>query len=165
MFFISAGSLHSVVGTMNKRLLPAYMVNLISNSAVELLGFHAWSSRMVLDTWLRDSLACTHTDLIFFSRQQEPTLFCFSPFQTRPLGKDLPSLLMNCDCGVDGSGKGGRKIWEVKHTGHHGSKLKEVVVTARCSYCRRRWQLQEPELPGILVKIGGLYAAEVPYFL
>lgn len=149
---------------MNKRLLIAYLVNLVANSAVELLGYHTWTSRMVLDNWLRDSLACTHTDLIFFTRKAEPTRFCFSPFQTRPLGKDLPSLFASCDCGAVGSGRG-RKIWDVRHDGHHGKKLKDVLVTVRCSFCGRRWTLQEPQLPGILVKIGGLYAAEVPYFL
>lgn len=151
---------------MNKRLVPAYLVGLISKSAVELLGFGEWTTRMVLDNWLRDSPASTHTDLIFFGRQQEPMLFCFSPFQTRPLGKNLPSLLNTCDCKESGRRKESRqKIWRVTHTGHLDRRLDEVEVTVRCSLCGREWKLRERGLPGVLVKIGGLYAAEVPYFL
>lgn len=158
--------LHCVVGTMNKRLLPAYLVNLVSQSSVTLLGFTTWSGQLLLDTWLRDSLASTHTDLIYFTQKKEPSLFCFSPFQSRPLGKDLPSLLSSCDCS-DGPAPGGtrQKIWRVTHNGHDLSQLKDVVVQASCSFCRRQWILQERNLPGVLHKIAGLYAAEIPYFL
>lgn len=162
----SSCQLDCIVGTMNKRLLPSYLVNLISQSAVTLLGFHNWTRQIFLDSWLRDSLASTHTDLIYFARQEEPSYFCFSPFQYRPLGKDLPNLLSTCKC-LAGGYPGGKKqkIWKVTHDGRDLSQLKDVTIQISCSFCRKRWSLREPGLPGVLHKCGGLYGAEIPYFL
>jgi hypothetical protein len=165
----SQNIIHHVVGAMNKRFSPAYMANMIAQSVTSLLGFGSWSAAGLLDTWLRDSLACTHTDLIYFSKGEIPRMFCFSPFQTRPLGKELPSLLTSCDCkgapAGDGPPSSRQKIWKVTHTGKHKSSLENILVKASCSICRRQYKLQAPYLKGTLHKYGGLYAAEVPYFL
>lgn len=145
------------------------MVNLIAQSSITLLGYDSWNDLSVLDMWLRDSLASTHTDLIFFIRDNPPRLFRFSPFQSRPLSKELPSLLSICKCTGSGDATSHKqrkqKIWKVTHTGKHKSLLKNVVVTASCSACQQTWYLKKPDLPGILRKVGGLFAADIPYFL
>ena len=163
------GNLHSLVGTKNMRLSPAYMVNLIAQTSITMMGYSTWGAMEMLDSWLRDSVASTHTDLVFFSRGEIPQLFHFSPFQSRPLGKDLPSILSSCNC--TGSGQKTpherrlRKIWKVAHNATSGSLLKGVVLVASCSVCGKTWYFQKADLPGVLLKVSGLYAAKIPYFL
>ncbi|KAG8721218.1 hypothetical protein FRC08_014951 [Ceratobasidium sp. 394] len=136
-----------------------------------------WDDTYLMDTWLRDSFACTHSDLIRFAAGHEPALFCFSPFQSRPLGKELPNLLTTCPCQKPRSpspGKHSRKFWKVTHEdlgkksrGRDGEPplLKNIVIKAACSYCGEWWKMQQSDLPGTLHRYGGLYGAKVPYFL
>lgn len=163
-----SNSFDSIVGTMNERLSPAYMVDLAIQTSVSLLGFTSWNGPSLLDMWLRDALACTHTDLIHFARGKPPMLFCFSPFESRPLGKALPNLLMSCKCGTPiaegATSRRRQKVWQVRKTGKNGTPLSKVVVTAICTACEQTWKMSEPGLAGRLVKASGLYAAEVPYF-
>lgn len=159
--------LHSLVGTMNRRLCAAYLINFVAQSVVPLLGFTTWNADKVLDAWLRDSAACTHTDLIYFGRNEKARVLYFSPFQTRPLGKNLPNLFDSCQCrdhNVESPNRGKKKVWKVLHNGVHNRKLSEIVITISCSLCKTKWSLHQPNLPGKLHKVAGLFAAEVPYF-
>ncbi|KAG8734299.1 hypothetical protein FRC10_011774 [Ceratobasidium sp. 414] len=171
-----SGMLRCLVGFTNKRLLPCYLVNVITQVSIVLLGFTEWNDTYLMDTWLRDTFACTHSDVIRFATRQEPTLFCFSPFQTRPLGKELPNLLRTCPCKKPASadpGKRSRKIWKVTHddvgkkSGKNGKPtlLKDVVIKATCSYCNAWWKMRQSDLPGTLHRCGGLYCAKIPYFM
>lgn len=123
----------------------------------------------MLESWLTDG-ACNHSDLIYFPKQGTVEMWCFSPFQTRPLGKELPSLLQTCTCPNPRppkdtkSAEGSRRIWRVVHNGKDRSALKDVEVLALCSACGQTWKLPTEHLDGQLRKLGGLFAAVVPYF-
>jgi hypothetical protein len=147
------------------------MIDLVSKASIDLLGYDAWSPRGLLELWLRHDLASTHTDLICISREEDPELWLFSPFQTRPLGKELPSILMTCSCSSldkPGSRRTGnsqtRTIWKVTHNSKHGKALRDIAVKAACSTCKQTWILPTADLVGKLHHTAGLYAAIVPYF-
>jgi hypothetical protein len=145
------------------------MLNLVSRSSIETAGYTEWTASALFKLWLNESQACTHTGLICMEREKPPVMWLFSPFQTRPLGKELPSLLMTCTCpllrtGPEGGETLGRKVWAVTHNGRDGMLLRNVKVTAACSICRQGWELDSRNLDGHLRRSGGLYAAVVPYF-
>jgi hypothetical protein len=146
------------------------MLNLVAKASVELLGYRSWTNSGLLDMWLRDGLAAPHTDIICMTRRESPAMWLFSPFQTRPLGKELPSLLMMCTCpqlpraGGEHRPHHIQKIWKVTHDGHHGKLLRDTHVRASCSICKQVWKLPTDHLHGKLHCVGGLYAAIVPYF-
>lgn len=149
---------HSVVGTLNRRLSPAYMVDLLCQVAVDLLGYSTWKWELLIDLWLRNTLANGHTDLIYFERHNRPRAFLFSPFQTRPLGIPLPPILNACPC-RPGSEEKKRKVWKVQHTGVARKEIGKVVIRVECSVCEKVWHLQKPRLNGLLWTCGGLYAS------
>jgi hypothetical protein len=160
-----------MVGCLSTKLATAYMVNLVAKSTVETAGYDAWTAAGLLELWLSDSMSCTHTGLICLEKEVEPIMWLFSPFQTRPLGKELPSLLTTCTCPLLRTQQGeqqelrrSRKVWTVTHTGRDGMPLREVRVTASCSICKQGWRLGAEGLAGQLVRSRGLYAAVVPYF-
>lgn len=147
------------------------MMNLLAKASIELLGYRTWSNVGLLDVWLRDSLAPSHTDIICMTKREAPVMWLFSPFQTRPLGKELPNLLMTCTCPqIFHTGqrvtpvRHVQKVWKVTHNGHHGKPLRETSVRAACSLCKQVWILPTDHLSGTLHCAGGLYAAIVPYF-
>lgn len=90
--------IESVVACINTKLAPAFMIGMVVKTSVELLGYEGWSTDALLNLWLRDELASTHSELLCITRHKPPTMWLFSPFQTRPLGKALPSVLMTCTC-------------------------------------------------------------------
>lgn len=140
------------------------MVDLLCQAVVDLLGYSTWKWELLVDLWLRNTLANGHTDLIYFARREEPRAFFFSPFQTRPLGIPLPSVLSACPCRPEGQ-QNRRKVWQVQHTGYHEKDLGGIVVTVKCSGCKSIWHLSKPSLNGRLWKCGGLYASVVKCFL
>lgn len=156
------------------------MIELVSQAVVDLLGYSTWKRDLVMDLWIRNTLSNGHTDLIYFERNRQPEMFFFSPFQTRPLGISLPSLLSHCPCMTEqpedslmhedqqperqGATKGVRKIWRVDHKGKMHMALGQVQIKLRCTCCKRTWKIQKPDLKGVLWKSGGLYASVVNYF-
>lgn len=165
------GLIQTVVGCFNQKLAPAFMLGMVAKASVQLIGYEGWSTPKLLDLWLLDDLAATHSDLICFSRNEAPVMWLFSPFQTRPLGKELPSVITTCTCTlteITNSSRPAhervRRIWKVTHDGKDGKPLRDIKVKVRCSACKQFWYLQTKYLQGKLHRMGGLYAAVVPCF-
>jgi hypothetical protein len=154
-----------MVGMLNQRLAPCYLASFLPKVATQLLGYSHWDQRMVLDVWIRDTLACTHTDMIYFGKQEAPQVFFFSPMNTRPLGRELPSIHMVCKCRPDEKSRSNKKKWIVKHRGHEKMALNTIFIHIKCSQCGKGHGLTAKDHEGVLVKVGGLFAAVVPVFL
>ncbi|KAG9096978.1 hypothetical protein FS749_007349 [Ceratobasidium sp. UAMH 11750] len=164
------GPLDRIVGCLNTRLASAYMVDFVVKASVEMLGFDDWTMSGVFQAWMRSDSACTHSDLIYFSKTDPVVMWLFSPFQTRPLGKPLPSLIGKCTCPKGPliplpEGAKGQKIWKVTWRGAVGSSLDKITVKATCSLCGQTWQLPTENMVGTLLEVSGLYAVEVPFFV
>ena len=72
---------------------------------------------------------------------------------------------MTCLCKPDRSDISRKKYWIVKHRGRNGMQLSGVEIHLKCSLCKEGHNLKASDHQGTLLKIGGLYAAVVPYFL
>ncbi|KAG8714818.1 hypothetical protein FRC08_011407 [Ceratobasidium sp. 394] len=165
------GVFNTLVGCLNQKLAPAYLVNFIAKASMSQVGVDEPTGEEILECWLSDGLVCNHTDLIFMAKGLPPCMWIFAPFDSRPLGKELPNLLGACSCQREGAPGGDdrprrRKVWIVSHDGsaRHGKPLRDVQVKARCSRCSQAWVMPVESLNGHLHVHGGLYAAVVPYF-
>ncbi|KAG8732513.1 hypothetical protein FRC11_013076 [Ceratobasidium sp. 423] len=144
--------------------------NWVDTASIVLFGFRQWTFEGFFELWLQDEFAPTHTDVIYFERNAEVSLILFSPFQTRPLGRELPNVLMTCTCpGLDERlGQPGRRIkktWKVTHNAKNKMDVNTIRVDATCTVCRQRWTLPTAGLRGKILKVSGLYAVVVPYFV
>lgn len=155
---------------MNPKLCVGYIVNLAARLSTRMVDPDPRAAETMFRTWLTDSVAASHTDLICLTRGSEPTLWLYAPFQSRPLGKPLPSIIATCTCpGVPSDERvqlrrqGSRKAWEVDHNGKDGVRLCDVVLKATCTVCRQKWPLPSEHLAGTLRKYSGTFAAVVPY--
>jgi hypothetical protein len=171
MFLLcSDGMLDSLVGCLNKKFSPAFMVNVFAKWSKALVNETGEACKAMHHIWMRDTIACSHSDLLCLARGRRPELWLYAPFQSRPLGKPLPSLLSVCPCSPASNEQAQaanirrRKIWKVEHNGNPGSKLRNVKVKAICQACRQAWPLPQESLAGSLMKINGVYGAVVPYF-
>jgi hypothetical protein len=164
----SGGAFDALVGCLNKKLAPAFLVNLVARITTTLAGNEEYASETIRDCWLSDGVACTHTDIIYMTRGKRPLMWLFSPFASRPLGKELPHLLRICSCQRndqrDERSARGRKFWVVSHNASDGMALQDIVVKASCSLCKQMWVLPTEHLAGNIYRHAGLYAAIVPYF-
>ncbi|KAG9093506.1 hypothetical protein FS749_014268 [Ceratobasidium sp. UAMH 11750] len=167
----NGGTFNALIGCLNKKLAPAFIINLVARVTTSLVGADESPGQEVLNCWLSEALACGHTDLIYMTKGLPPCMWIFSPFNSRPLGKELPNLLGVCSCQQERVPGGGnqlslRKFWIVSHEGsaHHGKPLREVRVKATCSRCAQTWIMPVDDLDGHLHIHGGLYAVVVPYF-
>jgi hypothetical protein len=167
----SDGTLDTLIGCLNKKFSPAFMVNVFAKWSKLLVDESDEACKTMLHTWMRDTIACSHSDLLCLARGRRPEMWLYAPFQSRPLGKPLPSLLSVCPCsppvdtqGLVAIGIRRRKIWKVEHEGVPGAKLRDVKVKAICQACRQAWPLPYESLAGILIRINGVYGAIVPYF-
>ncbi|QRW09563.1 Hydrocephalus-inducing protein [Ceratobasidium sp. AG-Ba] len=163
--------LESLLCAMNTRLSPAYMVNLIAKISTTMVDPDPDASETLFRLWISDTLAASHTNLLFLAREAEPTMWLYAPFQSRPLGKTLPSIFSACSCPGLSPGEqrsrrrqGSRKTWDVSHDGRDGQLLRDVVVYAKCSICGQSWPLLSDYFAGRLRKYAGVFAAVVPYF-
>ncbi|KAG9121683.1 hypothetical protein FRC07_002271 [Ceratobasidium sp. 392] len=160
-------ALNGLLGTLNKTLIPCYFINMLSQLSIVSLGYKQWSDKLLMDTWMRDPLASTHSDLLRFAPLIEPAMFLFSPFQTRPLGIELPNILEHCQCVGPRANKPKpttRKFWKVSHDGRGKETVSEITVTYKCSLCGDWWKSKQENLPGTLHQFGGLYCAAIPFF-
>ena len=160
-----------MIGCMNKKLSATYMFNFLTKVTKALAERQDDVSKVVQLTWIRDSIAPVHSDLLCVARDRAPEMWLYAPFQSRPLGKALPSLLSVCPCSAEPMGQeqaGGverrRKLWKVTHDGRPGVQLRDVKVRAVCRACRREWLLPQGELAGRLIRVNDVYAAVVPFF-
>ncbi|KDN33546.1 hypothetical protein RSAG8_13360, partial [Rhizoctonia solani AG-8 WAC10335] len=82
----------TVMGCLNEKLTPAFLVcflgKLTTNMADDII-----SPEDAVECWLSDDIAVSHTDLIYLQKMSPPMMWLFSPFNSRPLGKELPHLL------------------------------------------------------------------------
>ncbi|KAB5587679.1 Hydrocephalus-inducing protein [Ceratobasidium theobromae] len=164
------GPFDTLLGAMNTRLSVAYMLNLIARLSTCMVERGPNVTETMFQMWLTDSVAASHTDVLCFARGREPTLWLYAPFQSRPLGKPLPSIMSTCSCPDMPTDRhqalrrlNSRKAWEVDHNGADGVALRDVVVKATCTVCRQMWPLPSEHLAGTLRKYGGTFAAVVPY--
>ncbi|KAG8722665.1 hypothetical protein FRC08_014410 [Ceratobasidium sp. 394] len=161
----------SLLGCMNTRLSPAFMVNLLARLSIKLVGQKEWAGPTTFQTWMRDSVACSHSDLLWLAPGAQPELWLYAPFQSRPLGKPLPNLLSVCSCpdyprqlDHKPATQRPRKIWKVTHNGKPGDKLSDIKVKVQCRLCRQLWVLPTEHLVGRLRQVDGVYGVIVPYF-
>ncbi|QRW22534.1 Hydrocephalus-inducing protein [Rhizoctonia solani] len=155
----------TLVACLNKKLSPVYMFNWLNKATKALAEEPDEVQRTLRLSWLRDSIAPSHSDLLFMSNGHAAEMWLYAPFQSRPLGRPLPSLLSVCPCSSKGKNQRRKKIWKVDHNGKSGRQLCDVEVKAICRACRQKWPLPQEDMKGILVKVNGVYAAIVPYFL
>ncbi|KAG8716467.1 hypothetical protein FRC08_009474 [Ceratobasidium sp. 394] len=164
------GPLDTLIGCLNPKLAPAFMINMVARITTGVAGFGESGRYIILDSWLSDGVACNHSDLIYMAARERPLVWLFSPFNSRPLGKELPHLLSVCSCqssrGPDSeqTPRRARKVWIVSHKESADRKLRNVQLKARCSVCNQAWILPTEHMDGCLYTHGGLYAALVPYF-
>jgi hypothetical protein len=102
---------------------------------------------------------------VYFGKQEEPLVFFFSPMHSQPLGQELPSIHMACRCVPVKERVLKRKVWLVKQQGHNKMALSKVVIVIKCLLCGESYNLRASNYQGVLCKIGGLYAAVVPFFI
>jgi hypothetical protein len=155
----------------NIKLAPAFVAGMIARITTCLAGREArWTRPIIVNTWLTDGVACGHSDVLYMARYTPPHMWLFSPFDSRPLGRELPHLLTVCKCKAkeglpeDINPRRTRKVWIISHNGTTGTALSELELNARCSLCNQKWKLPTDHLKGFLYQYGGLYAAVVPYF-
>jgi hypothetical protein len=148
-----------------------YMITMVTKALVQLISYEGWSIDKLMDLWLRDALAVMHSDVICFSRDEAPIRWLFSPFQSHPLGKELPSILLTCTClSLEKSNMSCLpaehvcKIWKVTHNAKPGKPQCKVEVKASCTISKQVWMLPTEALHGKLCHVGGLYAVIAPYF-
>ncbi|KAG8734411.1 hypothetical protein FRC11_014257 [Ceratobasidium sp. 423] len=160
-----------LIACLNKKLSPTYMFNLFTKVTKTLAEQPDNAHAAIQLSWMRDSLAPSHSDLLCVARNRPAEAWLYAPFQSRPLGKALPSLLSVCPCSAQQTNPDGtlqdkrrRKIWKVEHDGKPGSKLQDVKVKAICRACRQAWPLPQDPLRGRLIRVNGVYGAVVPYF-
>ncbi|KAF8597009.1 hypothetical protein BDV93DRAFT_513684 [Ceratobasidium sp. AG-I] len=164
------GPFDSLLGCMNLKLAPAFMLNLVTKMTTKLAKVDQWAEEKMLECWLTDGIACNHTDMLLLTKRSPPVMWLFAPFESRPLGKELPSLLSVCSCPqlstsrTDPAEGWNRKVWRVTHDWKKGKPLNEVIVKASCSVCGQMWLLPSEHLAGSLRRVDGLFAAVVPYF-
>ncbi|KAG8719760.1 hypothetical protein FRC09_010665 [Ceratobasidium sp. 395] len=163
-------SFDTLLGCLNLKLAPAFMVNFVARATTMTARKGQLQRFDFLNCWLSDGVACPHTDLLYMAPFQLPSMWLFSPFDSRPLGKELPHLLTVCACrpdsrqAADQTVRSARKVWIVDHHAKPDMQLRDVTVKARCSLCKKQWVLENGELDGVLYKSCGLWAAIVPYF-
>ncbi|KAB5588351.1 hypothetical protein CTheo_8204 [Ceratobasidium theobromae] len=165
------GPLDTLLGAMNTRMCVAYTINLIARLSTCMVDGDSDAMETMFRLWLTDSVAVSHTDMLCFARGGEPTLWLYAPFQSRPLGMPLPSIMTTCSCPDLNIAEHrtlrrlkSRKAWEVDHNGADGVALRDVAVKASCTVCRQVWPLPADHLAGTLRKYAGNFAAVVPYF-
>jgi hypothetical protein len=161
----------TLLGAMNTKLSVAYMVNLMARLSTRMVDPDPRVTETMFHMWLTDSVAASHTDMLCLARGSEPILWLYAPFQSRPLGKPLPSIMSTCSCPDRSAAEPvtlrrakSRKEWEVDHNGADGMALHDVVVKATCTVCRQMWPLPSEHLAGTLRKHAGSFAAVVQYF-
>ncbi|CUA73439.1 helicase domain-containing protein [Rhizoctonia solani] len=132
----------TIIGCLNEKFTPAFFVcflgKLTTDTADDLV-----SAKDALECWLSDDIAVSHTDLVFLEKFAPPAMWLFSPFNSRPLGKELPHLLAACKCKREQEARGrqeakDRKVWKVSHNAAHGACLNEVEVKISCSLSNHR---------------------------
>lgn len=165
----SDGPFDTLIGALNTKLCIGYVVNLAARLSTKLVDHDPHVREKMFQTWLTD-LAASHTDIICLVRGSEPMLWLYAPFQSRPLGKPLPSVISTCSCPGIAPGErlnlrrlNSRKAWEVDHNGKDGVLLRDVVLKATCTVCRQVWPLPSEHMAGTLRQYTGTYAAIVPY--
>ncbi|KAG8720297.1 hypothetical protein FRC09_009790 [Ceratobasidium sp. 395] len=162
-------ALDSLVGCLNKKLSPAYLANLVTMFSYHLIEVSGDAKNTLHRTWMTESIACSHSDLLYMAPGRAPEMWLYAPFQSRPLGKPLPSVFSVCPCPnpidpASGKTHARKKIWKVEHEGRPGCKLRDVKVKAICQGCRQAWPLPYESLQGTLVRVADVYGAVVPYF-
>ncbi|CUA72954.1 alpha-mannosidase [Rhizoctonia solani] len=167
----SMGTLDSITGCLNRKMSPGFMVNMMASMSTRLVEKSDWAWETMFEVWLTDSIARTHSDLLYLAPSRPAEMWLYAPFQSRPLGKPLPDLLQVCHCSkLEGSsassdGTVGRKQWKVTHEGKGGQPISQIKVKAACSRCKQHWQLPSADMVGDLKNMGGQYGVRIPYFI
>lgn len=161
-------SVDMVMGCLNEKLAPAFIVCFLGKLTT-VTADNILSPEDAVECWLSDDIAVSHTDLICLQQSLPPVIWLFSPFGSRPLGKELPHLLNVCKCKrehQEGSQQQqkDRKVWKVSHNAAHGVPLNQVEVKVTCSLCRQMWVLPSEHLTGQVYTHAGLYSAIIPFF-
>ncbi|CAE6434934.1 unnamed protein product [Rhizoctonia solani] len=132
------GVLDSLLSFFNIKLAPAFVAGMIARMTTGLARRGVtWARSTHINTWLTDSVACGHSDILYMDRFNPPHMWLFSPFDSRPLGKELPHLMEMCKCtqqkepSEDERRRRTRKVWMVSHNGKTGTALREIELDHR----------------------------------
>jgi hypothetical protein len=139
-----------VVLCLNRQLTPSLFGTFLSWVVVEHLGLDLNFESVLVNYWMHNELASAHTDSVLISHRSSPTIFLFAPFQSRPLGKQLLSILHSCDCPsiketdnlVQKKYYIGQehKLWR-KNYDDPGIPLARFDLTLSCTWCGQKWEL------------------------
>ncbi|EUC54287.1 hypothetical protein RSOL_036300, partial [Rhizoctonia solani AG-3 Rhs1AP] len=159
---------NTVMGCLNEKFTPAFLVCFLGKLTTSTANDKLLSED-VIDSWLSDDIAVSHTDLICLEKWSPPVMWLFSPFNSRPLGKELPHILTACQCKrmqrtSNQQQQKNRKVWMTSHNAAHGMHLNKVQVKVTCSLCRQMWILPSEHLTGVVYTHAGLYSSIVPFF-
>ncbi|CAE6464675.1 unnamed protein product [Rhizoctonia solani] len=165
------GHLDAMIWCLDKDISTSFFATFLANLSTNRAGDSKEMGTVILNSWLGDDIVCHHSNMLYMERDTRPMMWCYSPFQSRPLGKPLPDLSRVCSCpGLDidrsdsDSEEQGRKFWHVSHNAKHGMLLKDIVAKAECSICGRHWPLPTENLAGSMHCYNGRYAAVIPYW-
>ncbi|CAE6475595.1 unnamed protein product [Rhizoctonia solani] len=165
------GHLDAMIWCLDKDISTSFFATFLANLSTNRAGDSKEMGTVILNSWLGDDIVCHHSNMLYMERDTRPMMWCYSPFQSRPLGKPLPDLSRVCSCpGLDidrsdsDSEEQGRKFWHVSHNAKHGMLLKDIVAKAECSICGRYWPLPTESLTGSMHCYNGRYAAIIPYW-
>lgn len=169
-YLTSVQPFQHLVGFLNTRLAPSLLTSMLPWVVVESLGRDESFASALVEHWMCDEMASTHTDVILLSPGTLPELYLFAPFQSRPLGRPLPSIVHTCLCPSikKPAPSDTSKKWIVKHNIRKSAETSDgtscVDIRVRCSRCQAQWDLDTKDFPGKLIGVGGLYYARLPYF-
>jgi hypothetical protein len=147
------------------------MAGMVSRITTSIAGQTDHASRWgLINTWLSDGVACGHSDLLYLAKYERPLMWSFSPFESRPLGRQLPHILRVCACQQRDEKSShvpprrARKVWITSVTKGEDDRLCNMKLKVRCSVCNRAWYPNTQHMDGYLYQYAGLYATIVPYF-
>ncbi|KAG9095517.1 hypothetical protein FRC06_009708 [Ceratobasidium sp. 370] len=84
----NSGTFNALIGCLNKKLAPAFIINLIARVTTSLVGIDESPGEEVLNCWLSDSLACSHTDLIYVAKGHVHCKQCWDRWMDRQFGPE-----------------------------------------------------------------------------
>jgi hypothetical protein len=159
-FIHSTHQLDTVVASLDlTRFRVGSWVPFIANClAMPLLEMQQHQS--IAKCWLKSHELYHLTNLVIFPNDQPPVMLLASPFDTAPLGRQLPDIDSICSC-IQTKHHAEKKRWLVQHNASDGSNIQDIHMSAQCSNCHCVWSLRTDGMKGVLHEAAGRYGLEV----